>query len=312
MTLHLWHEMYALHVLHLAVAFLTGHPGADVSHVLELHVVGKVVDADPGNRLTLVRRTPLDLRDLLLGTRACGPASRACGQPEAGGHRRAPSHSQPRSAGPWQYKHCMPRLPSSIAPAWIWWLNAIGCSGPVSSSGRVLVHVARRPSAVKHATAQTPDDETEADDGSLPQFHGCGRKSYLRRLGGSRRGRRGSPARARVRRRERARSPARARAARPGSGRSGPARAAPPAPRPARAPPARAAGWRAAGRPVAPRRAGPGRAPPNGVSARGGGAAASGRAFVVERVRHQVLHVVADLPDVVAHRQRPAERHGAR
>src|SRR5437868_3822270 len=53
-----------LHILDLAMTRLAGDTGVDVSHVREVNVLRKLVDADPGNRLFLVpvRSQLLDLR----------------------------------------------------------------------------------------------------------------------------------------------------------------------------------------------------------------------------------------------------------
>src|SRR3954471_6462418 len=43
----------AIHLLDLAVARLAGDAGVDVAHVREVHVLGDLVNAHPGNRLRL-------------------------------------------------------------------------------------------------------------------------------------------------------------------------------------------------------------------------------------------------------------------
>src|SRR5215831_18167191 len=56
----------ALHALHLAVAALTRHAGIHVAHVREVHVLGKLMDADPRNRfLGLAARIRVGIEQLL-------------------------------------------------------------------------------------------------------------------------------------------------------------------------------------------------------------------------------------------------------
>src|SRR6516225_10016574 len=62
-------QVDALLVLDRTVALLALHARLDVAHVLELHVVGQVVDAHPRDRLVLVV-VLVDLRDLLLRARS--------------------------------------------------------------------------------------------------------------------------------------------------------------------------------------------------------------------------------------------------
>src|SRR5678816_1771897 len=56
----------ALHALHLAVAALTRHAGVHVTHVREVHVLRKLVDADPRNGfLGLAARIRVVVEELL-------------------------------------------------------------------------------------------------------------------------------------------------------------------------------------------------------------------------------------------------------